>query len=512
MQQSFTKNYIYIYLFQFLSILLGFASMFVVVPSLSANPNIYGIYAVCTSIMVFLSYADLGFLGAGTKFAAEYYAREERDKELEVVGFSHFILLVIVCLISLVFLVISFHPSWLIKDIPPGKETEVAHALLLILALFSPTIVLQRMVQMLFNIRLQDYKVQRVIIVGNLIKIASVFVFFSNGRYDIVGYYLTFNLINVVVVVVNLLQARQQLNIRFIEILKNIRFNRTVFSQVNKLAYSTMIGTILWVVFYELDSIVIGRLLGASAVASYAIGLTMLGFLRSLLGVFFAPFSARFNHLVGLKQEEQLKRFYYFVLQIMFFVVVIPIMAVAIMSKSITISWVGWQYQDSIPIVTMLVLCNILAFVNYPCGSLIVSLQDMKKIYQTNIILPVVYWGGVGLTVSAWGIYAFPCFKLMAFMVVGLYYCFYSIRFLGVSVTQFVRTVLVPYIPAMLLTMTILIPCRGLFMEGKSGPNLFLCGTVIIGSIGVSFMVSMLANSGLRAYCAALLKKILSIS
>lgn len=72
MQVSYTKNYIKIDFLQILSILLGFVSMFIVVPYLSSDQTTYGIYSVCISVTIFLSYAYLYFLGAGQKYAAVY--------------------------------------------------------------------------------------------------------------------------------------------------------------------------------------------------------------------------------------------------------------------------------------------------------------------------------------------------------------------------------------------------------------------------------------------------------
>ena len=94
MQNSYSKNYLKIYFFQILSIVLGFTSLFVVVPFLSEDKTTFGIYSVCISITIFFSYADLGFLGAGMKYAAERFSKNEREEEIKIVGFTHFVLLV----------------------------------------------------------------------------------------------------------------------------------------------------------------------------------------------------------------------------------------------------------------------------------------------------------------------------------------------------------------------------------------------------------------------------------
>ena len=73
LQKSYTRNYLNIYLFQTLSIVLGFVSLFVVIPYLSGNKEIYGIYSICISVTVFFSYADLCFLSEVTKYAEECY-------------------------------------------------------------------------------------------------------------------------------------------------------------------------------------------------------------------------------------------------------------------------------------------------------------------------------------------------------------------------------------------------------------------------------------------------------
>ena len=81
---------------------LNFGSMFIVLPYLTLDTTVYGVYTLCVSFSIFLSYADLGFVGAGQKYAAECFARDEVEEEINIIGFAGFILLVFLVLLSFV--------------------------------------------------------------------------------------------------------------------------------------------------------------------------------------------------------------------------------------------------------------------------------------------------------------------------------------------------------------------------------------------------------------------------
>lgn len=498
---SYTKNYIYIYISQFISILVGFASIFIVVPYISADPSIYGIYSICTSITVFLSYADFGFLGAGAKFAAEHYARGEKEKEIEVLGFTHFVFLLVVIILSTIFGVLSYNPTLLIKDIQLGTEMQIARLLLLILAISSPVVVFQRMMQIVFSTRLQDFKVQRIITLGNILKILMIYIFFSNDRYDIVGYYLCFNIINLIVTVINIIQAKLELKISFKDIFTSFKFNINVFRRVKNLAFSTFVGSILWVIFYELDVIVIGRTLGARFVAMYSVGLTVLNLIRSMLGVFFTPFNSRFNHFIALDQEDNLKMYILHIHKLMFFITVFPLITLFIFSRPFVYSWLGLEYQESIPVVALLVLCNLMAFIQYPIGNLMIAMQKIKYIFITNIISPIIFWLGVLLTIKFIGIYSFAVFKLIAFIFLGCIYLYYALKFLKIPFLDFFKLVIKPYIPALLFSISCsILTVRCIPFEEKSFLNLVLCMLIIFSIIVIDFVISLFCSHSLRDY------------
>lgn len=508
MQDSYSKNYLKIYFFQILSIILGFTSLFVVVPFLSEDKTTFGIYSVCISITIFLSYADLGFLGAGMKYAAESFSKNEREEEIKIVGFTHFVLLVFLLIISGFFLYLSFNPHILIKDIISESDKYTASSLLLILAIFSPTILLQRVLQMIYGVRLKEFVLQKINITGNLFKLISVFYFFGNGKYDIVHYFLFIQTVTLICAFIGIVRAKQIFNYDFLLLLKNFKPSKLIFSKTKSLAFSSLFVTFSWILYYELDQFAIGKFLGASEVAIFAIGLTLLGFFRSLLGVFYAPFSARFNHFIGKGKLIELKKFYAHILTITLPIVVFPIFGILFFAKAIVISWVGIKYKDSIIIVQWLVACNILAFISYPTGMLLVAQKRIKEMYIISFLMPIIYWIGIYTTIKFWGTESFAIFKFAVFFISGLAYLWFSLRFLKVSLLSFMKNNLISYFPALVLLIVTLLITNDIFIEGKNKINLLL-NIIILGcNILLSFVVCYIFVKPLREYLVKIFHEI----
>ncbi|WP_276091106.1 hypothetical protein [Pedobacter sp. JY14-1] len=459
---------------------------------------------------VFLSYADLGFLGAGMKYAAECFSKGDMEGEIRLVGFSHFILSIFIIFFSVFFLFLAVNPSLLVKDIGVGYQKDVATKLLLILGIFSPAIVLQRILQMIFGIRVQDYLLQRILIIANLIKLVSVFYFFGSGRYDIVGYFLFTQVISLISYIYGFTVAKRVFGYNFKFLIKCFKFSRTIFKRTKGLAVSGLVVTVSWLAYYESDSFAISKLLGADKVAVYAIGFSILTFFRTLLGVFFSPFSSRFNHFIGVGKVQELQSFYLHVIKIAIPVVVFPIIAVTIFARPIVVSWVGPEYEESIAIVRWLVLCNLLGFISYPAGILIVAHEKLKLIYNLSILTPIVYWIGVVLTIPLLGIEAFAVFKMIVFVITGFFYSIYSFNYLQINPRHFIFKILGPYLPAAVALIIIMLSVNGLFVDGKNRLNLFLNAVLLLFGLGTAMLISIFTVKSLRDYLQSIVKLVFS--
>jgi len=440
------KEFLKIYLWQFISLLFNFAALFVVTPYLSSNQSIYGIYTLVVSAYMFLSYADFGFLGAGMKFAAESYAQQNLKQEIKIIGFTGFVFFVFVSLYALGVFFLSFKPEILVKSIGNTEEREVAGNLLLILALFCPVFVMQRIVQIIFAVRLKDYIFQRVFIVANAIKIVFAMVFFNYRSYPIVGYFLFSQICTLLAVLLGLYLAKKKFGYDFILFFQSFRFSKEMFKKTKKLAYVSIFLTLCWILYYELDPFVISRILGAKQLAIFAIGFTLMEYFRSVFGIIFSPFIAKFNHFIGLKDYDGLHIFFNRVLVIGLPLTVFPVLAISITIKHFVFCWVGAQYADSVPIAQVLVLSFLFSFLSSPTGVLIMAYERAKLLYFTSALLPIVYWLGIFITFKFIGLQAFADFKVVAFFIVAIVYINIIVKILKLKFWPFLWKLFSPVI------------------------------------------------------------------
>jgi O-antigen/teichoic acid export membrane protein len=447
-------KYVNIYFWQAISIIFNFATVFVVTPFISSQPSLYGIYSIIIAAYLFISYADLGFLSAGMKYAAECFSQNKQNEEIEIIGFTGAVFLAFSTLYACFILFISFNPSILVKGITDGVEIDIAKKLLLIMALSCPLLVLQRIIQIIFGIRLKDYIFQRILIFSNCIKLLSAFLFFHNGNYKIVEYFLFTQLCLLFAIILGFFYIKNTLNYDLFGLFKSFRFTNKMYQKTRKLAFTSIFLTICWILYYELDTFAISKMFGVNSVAIYAIGLTIITYFRSLFGILFTPFIARFNHFVGLNDKEGLRTFFIKVVIIFFPLTVFPVLTVYFTIDNFILTWVGEKYISSIYIASLLTLTYLFSFITYPSGILIMANERVKALYFTSALQPIVFWIGIMITKNYLGVTSFAYFKIVAIFIETIVYSIIVYNFLE---TRFINLFKKIFSPTVIPLITVMI-------------------------------------------------------
>lgn len=391
MQASYTKNYVQTYIWKALSFVVGFLSLFVVVPFLSSNKELYGLYTFCASLQLYLSYADIGFLSAGQKYAAECFAKEDREGETKIFGFVGLILLCLIIPFSLFLCFAAINPGIVIAEISP-ENIPVVRLLFLTIAIVSPIqVLLQRVSQSVLTIRVKEYVSSRIDIVGSLVKIGSVLFFFTGGRYMICEYFLFINCVTIVCCLITMGFIKRTENYHFKDIIKSIKWSKPIFDHIKYLAFSSLGATIAWLLYYELDLIYIGKLFSITDVAYYSICFTLLNFIRNISNIIYGPYSQRFNHFVALNDESSIKRLLYIVVKNTYPFYIFGCCLLSSISYYFIMLWVGREYMPSVPILSVLAFFFIFYYISQPAGYLAIAKEKYTVINVQSLGMSVLF-------------------------------------------------------------------------------------------------------------------------
>ena len=505
---SYRNKYVNTYIWHSLSILTGLISLFVVVPFLSSNKIIYGIYSVCTSLTIFFSYADLGFLAAAQKYGSEYYAQGDTSREIRVISFVSYLMTLVFSILCLTILVMTLYPKLLIPElIPESEEYKIARILLLILCFSSFIMLAQRILITIYSIRIESYKFQRIATVGSLLKILSCFYFFSDGKYAIIPYYLFFQLINLVVSIWGIFGLRHY-GYSLKTFLKCYKFDKEQFNVTKDISIVSFVATLCMIIYYELDSVVISHTLGVQNVAVYSVALTLLSFVRTYTSLIYSPYNSRYNHYVGENNNKGLLLFMRKTILVFDSVFIVPIITLSLLAQPFIISWVGEAYRDSSTLVSFLLLSFTPNFLSSPITSYLYAKERSKELLKWNVITPIVYWIGIFLTINQLGLLSFAIFKCLSLIVCTIAFFILVNRdykkenITLISTRQAFFHVLIPLVACIGICYTV----RPFMFYEQNDISLFYNILIICVSILLTFIISMFCNSTLRITLVEYLK------
>jgi len=498
---EYRNNYYKIYFWQMLSVLLGFAALFIVVPYISSNQIVYGIFSVCTSLTIFFSYGDMGFLSSGVKYAAEYYIKGAKEEEIRIVGFTSFVMVSVFSVLALGIIVLGIYPKLLIPELIHGSEQmSIARFLLFTLALSCPIIIGQRLVSLIFTIRVEIYKYQKMVIIGNIVRILSVLYFFGDGRYLIVEYYVFYQIVNLFVVMASLLYVHRNYGYIFKDVLAAFHFDRHIFNKVKGLTGASLIITMSSVIYYEIDQVVISNIIGLEAVAVYAAALSALQLVRTFCAIVFSPYPSRYNHFVGLNDYEGLAHFVNKMILLFSPIIIIPILTLSLSAEPFVLSWIGEQYKESAFLISFLVLCFVFNFIIEPISQYFIATERSFILIKYNLLLPLLFWMGVLLLVGLLGSKAFAIMKFVAPISVVISYWVLAtkdFRKRGLKFLNFIGLFKV-VLPIVAVTIVMFCIFRHWMIEAHTKAALLVNLLIIGASTALCFIITIPFNQELQ--------------
>lgn len=489
------KEYLQIYFWQTLSLVSRFASMLVVIPLISSDVEIFGLYSICVSIVLYLSYADLGFLPAGQKFASEAVAKGDWEEEYQITGFILFLLFLMFLPFILFGLVLASHPNFLISNLQEHNILIAKHLFLIISLLVPLQVYLERLVNIITVIRLKDYLVTKIMVVANIIKIIAIYLFINDeNTVNIVSYFSFITLLSIVSSIYAAWVIKKHIGYSFQSLISHTKFDLKIFKRLAKLSLLTFISTLAFILYFESDLILIAALLGPEQVGIYAIGFTLLNFFRGLQNIVYSPFSQRLNHYIGQNSIEKFDELVRDLILIGFVIHVITFFILYLCIDELILFWVGKSYNESHLYAGIMVLSLIASFIIKPATYYYISILRYKFILLTALVGILAYYATIFWFSSEIELITFAYAKLNVSIAIFLVSCF-GLRHNLLKITKIKSMLFTNLLIVLFLSLSIPALLDFLFVvKDKSISNLIALSSVCILLVIVLVLINIGVN------------------
>ena len=315
----------------------------------------YGLYSLSSSVISYFSLISFGFGSTIVRYITVYRASKEKDKEEKLFGFF----LILYSLIAFIVLVCGYCVSNNVDAIfNKGltiSEIQKMKILIRIMtfnsAISFPISVYSSIVmsheKYIFR-RLIDMISTVMVPLGNLI---ALYMGFAS-----VGMAVSSTIIQFTMLPINIIYCKNKLNIH--PRIGKIPFN--LIKEMISFSLFIFLGTLVDMLFWSTDKIILGMLAGSTAVAIYNIGGTFNTMVTSLSTSISSVLTPRITTMVVEDAStEQFTDYFIKIGRLQFIIVALIISGFTVFGKQFIILWAGKKYLKSywVAILTLFPLC-----------------------------------------------------------------------------------------------------------------------------------------------------------
>ena len=462
----------------------------------------YGLFSLASSAVSYLSLLSFGFGSTIIRYISKYRAESDIESEEKVFGFF----LVLYCALALLVLicgaVIAYNVKPLFNKGLTASELNKMKILIMIMtfnsALSFPLSVYSSMV-----VAHEKYIFRKLLDMVStvLAPIANLVALYLG--YASVGMATAATIIQFVILPLNVFYCYRIINIKpiFAKLPKNLIKEMLGFSLF------IFIGTLVDMLFWATDKVILGMLAGSVAVAIYNVGSTFNTMVMNLSTSISGVFTPRVTGMVVKEaSKEELNSIFVRIGRIQFIIIALIVSGFTVFGQSFIKLWAGPGYSGAywIAIMTMFPLCIPLI---QNMGLTIVIAQNKHQF--RSIVYLIIAVANVIMTyisVPYFGIYGAAACSCIAYIIgQGIIMNIYYYKVTGLDIPLFWRNIFKMAIIPIIMTGACLFFNNFITINSW---KIFLCGVVVFTLIYAILMYLFSFNQYERALFGGILKKV----
>ena len=398
----------------------------------------HGLYSLANSAIGYLSLLSFGFGSTIIRYIAKYRAEENKAAVQRTFGFFLVLYCALAALVILGGWIIAENAGSIFKRSLSVPELEKIKILILVMALHTA---LSFPLSVITSISLAH---ERYIFRRSLDIISTV----AGPAANLIALYLGFGSVGMAVAGTALQAFLLIPNVVHCICILNVRptFERIPGSLVREMvgfsAY-VFLGSVVDMLFWATDKVILGMLVGTVVVSVYQIGSTFNNIVMQLSTSISGVLTPKITGMVVKDApKEVLTELFIRVGRIQFFVVALVVTGFAVFGQSFVLLWVGESYADAywIAVLTLFPLCIpliqntglsiVVAQNKHKFRSIVYLIIAIANVISTYLVVP--YLGGIGAAL---------CSCVSYLIGQGLIMNIYYYKVIGIDIPLFWKTI-----------------------------------------------------------------------
>lgn len=312
----------------------------------------YGLYALVSSVIAYLSVLDMGFGNAMIRFVSKAKAQKEEKEEYKINGLFlilYSIIGIITCIIGgiLLYNIRKMFPA--LSDVEINKAKIIMGILVFTIAISFPLSIFDSYV-----LACEKFKFLKLL---NLIKTISIpvtmlpLLFLG---YKSIAMVIVTSVYNIVYHICTLVYCYKKLNIKINISTKNI--DKELFKNIFNYSFFVFLSLIVDTVFNNTDQVILGSVCGTMAVSVYAVGTKIINMNLTVSTTISGLFLPKITKMLEEENsEDKISNLFLKVSRIQIYLMMLILSGFVVFGKQFLNLWVGPNYKDTYFIILLII-------------------------------------------------------------------------------------------------------------------------------------------------------------
>ena len=362
----------------------------------------YGLYCLANSVISYLILLSFGFGSTIIRYISKYRAEKNKEAVCRTFGFFLQLYIFLGILVFVVGLVISNNVEVIFRKGLTVAEIDKIHILIIIMA-FNTALSFPMSVFSSIITSYERYVYRKLIdmistIAAPIFNLVTLYMGFAS-----IGMSIASTILQILMLPLNVIYCFKILKI-------NPKFKRIPYSLIKEMlgfSFYVFLGTIVDMLFWSTDKVILGMLASSTAIAVYNIGGTFNNMVISLSTSISGVLTPKITGMVATDvSKEQFTELFIRIGRLQYFVIALIISGFSVFGQSFIQLWAGSEYADAywIAILTMFPLCIplientglsiVIAQNKHKFRSIVYLIIAVLNVVSTYFVVP--YLGGIG--------------------------------------------------------------------------------------------------------------------